>query len=395
MRSITKHYVESHELLVEDTALRGSGSSAFPGHALPEGIKESVQLWVKSELNDPKGPEWVTLQGLQTHIKETYDIYMSRNRICKLAKVWGLEWGNIKKTPNGECSRERKLLRQVYVLTIADRVKRGDILVFTDQSYSHLNALLKSFHIRGEPHAQHAPTGSGYRLCWMHALDEGGLLCQYYDSDDDEDDEISRFGGAVVPALGDITSTCATAEMMFAAKEGGDTGDYHGNFNHDIVMSWIKLRLIPSLQARYPEWFKWFKKKKKPAVKPASVKEISVVFDCAPYHIGVHPDASDPDDRRFDPLNTSRPELVQQLMDLGCDELTVSHRFSQRGGRDELILLTVTIDEDEKQRRGQVRFRAALVHVSPSLLNTLIAPIPERQDCEIARVASRCSCLAC
>ena len=259
VRKIVHHYLESHELLIEDVSKRGVGAESYPGYSLPEGIQEDVVAWVQTELNHDLGPQWVTLQGLQQHILDVFDIRMSRTRICKLAKIWGLEWGEVTKTPKGQCSPERKMLRQVYVLHLAAAIKRGDIVVFTDQSFSNVNSHSNmSFHPSGAPHAQNAPTGVGARLCWIQAFDKSGFLCQYYDiPEGEEDDPEYRFGGVVLPALGDITTSCPTAEMMFAAKEGGSTGDYHGNFDHVIVMSWIRLRLIPALQARYPEWFKW------------------------------------------------------------------------------------------------------------------------------------------
>ena len=70
----------------------------------------------------------------------------------------------------------------------------------------------------------------------MHARSDEGFLCQYYDiPEDEEEDPDYRFGGAVVPPIGDIETECATAEMMFAAKPGGSTGDYRGNINHEIA----------------------------------------------------------------------------------------------------------------------------------------------------------------
>ena len=375
VRRIVKHYLETHEMLIEDTARRGGGSVSYYGHILPDGMKDEVIAWVQDELNDEEGPLWVTRQGLRQHILDVYSLDMSPKRISKLAAIWGLKWGPIKKTPKGKCSPERMMYRQSYVLQIAAAVLRGDVIPFTDQSFSHLNANNRmSFHVVGAPHAEHAPTGKGKRLCWMHAFDEDGMVCQYYEiPDGEEDDPLYRFGGAVVPELGDIESECATAEMMFAAKEGGDTGDYHGNFNHDIVMKWIRLRLIPALRARYPEWFEWFqqqqaaslkKTKKKVSAPLLKPREISVVFDCAPYHIGFNPSAGESGVLRFNPLKTSRPELVQQLMDLGCEELTVKHTVVSNTSSDKIIELIVTIDDEEKLRRGK---------------NGVVARLPELQ----------------
>ena len=82
-----------------------------------------------------------------------------------------------------------------------------------------------------------------------------------------------------------------------------------------------------------------------------------MVFDCATYHIGFHPDVDDESDVRFDPLKTGRPELVQRLIDLGCDEPTVLHTVMSKTKSDmvdeSIIKMAVTINSDEKTRRGK------------------------------------------
>ena len=85
------YFLENHEILIEDVALRGRGS--YAGYMLPVGIKEDVVEWVCDELNHDAGPQWVTRMGLQQHIRETYDIVISCKRICKPAGVWDLDWG--------------------------------------------------------------------------------------------------------------------------------------------------------------------------------------------------------------------------------------------------------------------------------------------------------------
>ena len=72
VRKIVHHYLESHELLVEDVSKRGVGAESYPGYTLPEGIQEDVVACVQTELNDDLGPQWVTLQGLQQHILDVF-----------------------------------------------------------------------------------------------------------------------------------------------------------------------------------------------------------------------------------------------------------------------------------------------------------------------------------
>ena len=140
-----------------------------------------------------------------------------------------------------------------------------------------------SFHPGGAPHAHTAPTGVDAHMCWIQAFDNCGFLCNT---------TIFRrvrgtsFGVVVLPALGNITTSCPTEEMTFAVKEGGSTGDYQGKFDHMIVMSWIRLRLIPALQARYLEWFKWHQSQSSKTRRSANIAapltkkpaEISVVL---------------------------------------------------------------------------------------------------------------------
>ena len=146
-----KQPLTTHDIIiVANTARRGVGSASYLAFALPDGIKGAITTWVESQLNDEAGPAWIMRQGLQQYIRDSYHQEMSLKRIGNLAARWGLEWGPIKKTPNGYCSPERKLLRQVFTLQVATAVLRVDAIVYTDESFSNENSQNNmSFHLKG------------------------------------------------------------------------------------------------------------------------------------------------------------------------------------------------------------------------------------------------------
>jgi hypothetical protein len=139
-----------------------------------------------------------------------------------------------------------------------------------------------------------------------------------------------------------------------------------------ILHAVIGLSCVANVSVEWPcptIWSSWFcvrilLTKKTAKGKPA---EISVVFDCAPYHIGFHHDVDDEGDVRFDPLKTGRPELVQRLMDLGCDEPTVLHTVMSKTKSDvvdeSIIKMAVAINSDEKTWRCNLTVLARAAHL--------------------------------
>lgn len=191
VRTIVDHFLDERELLVEDTALRGAGAPRSDRWELPAGIEDATRQWVTAQLNADDEPQWTTRLALQAYFRETWHVVMSRKRAGVLAAKWGLEYGTIGKSAKGACSPERLLMRQIYALQIADAVKKGWELVFTDESFANARLhVAKGYHVAGEAHAKEAPTGLGARLCWLHAFLKTGLLCQYFDIPEGDEDAL-------------------------------------------------------------------------------------------------------------------------------------------------------------------------------------------------------------
>ena len=85
--------------------------------------------------------------------------------------------------------------------------------------------------------------------------------------------------------------------MVFRGKVG--RGDYHDNMDGEMFMKWINERLVPTVQAKYPD------------------KQIYLVMDNAPYHHGRSDDC-------FFAAGKSKDEIADKLAELGCRHLSVA-----------------------------------------------------------------------
>jgi hypothetical protein len=302
---------------LEDTGLRGAGSDAYPRDRLPAEAGDDVLAHVRELLGDASQPAWVTRDYLRDYLWDSYGVRPSMRSMSKLLVDWGLAWAELKRPPAGVLTDVRYNLLRRCVMKFDNAVHNGDKLVFFDQSYANCR-LSKSFGLApvGEAYSATAPTaggGLGQRICWVHAVNEDGLLGGLDD----------------MPKAGDIVTEHANAFMVFMAKKGGHDGDYHGNFTWDIFEAWFKLRLFPALDAEYA-----FLKDK------TSTKRVVIVTDNAAYHTRFSED-----DEHFLPKHLSRAQLIERMSAVGCVSLSVTHSFEVDG---ELRTLEFNVGMNDK-----------------------------------------------
>lgn len=207
------------------------------------------------------------------------------------------------------------------------------VIVLMDESYVHqghgafAKEWLKVDRDTGECFKDTTPTDKGKRLIIVHAMTKDGLLMDkgedylqhtIHDGTPDilrdplvgVDREIAQGKAVADSALAEH----ATAELIFPSGRFKDKngnylgnevrGDYHDNFDGDTFMLWVKRRLTPAFQARYPG------------------KKMTLILDNAPYHHGKRDDyiACRPEDSpNFSQLYKYCDDLDIQEIKLTCD----------------------------------------------------------------------------
>ena len=214
------------------------------------------------------------------------------------------------------------------------------VIVLMDESYVHqghgafAEEWMKVDRDTRESHKDTTPTDKGKRLIIVHAMtkdgllmDKGGDYLQHTIQDGTPDirrdplvgvdREIAQGKAVADSALAEH----ATAELIFPSGRFKDKngnylgnevrGDYHDNFDGDTFMLWVKRRLTPAFQARYPG------------------KKIILILDNAPYHHG-----------KCDDYIACRPEDSSNFSQLYkyCDELGINE-------------IKLTVDSNSSRRR--------------------------------------------
>ena len=168
----------------------------------------------------------------------------------------------------------------------AERAGTG-IVVYMDETYCHLHHLPGKMWYRDSDidteRAERCRSKGSLQII-LHALWKGGWMVLYDDA-----------GNA--PVLEEWHSGEAqSTEMVFRGKVAG--GDYHANIDGDMFMMWINKRLVPTIQARFPD------------------KKVYLVMDNAPYHHGRSDDC-------FFAAGKPKSVIQDKLTELGASHIDV------------------------------------------------------------------------
>lgn len=321
-----------------------------------DAMEPRVREWVRSQLQEADEPTWVTRQAIQEFIYEEIGVRASSRRISKLCEAWELDYSRLERAPVA-LDPLRAFKRRIHIMQRRQAIIDGTILFYLDESFANLrlqNAF--SYHPRGSAFSQFAVrrgSGLGKRLCFVHVLGTEGLCV----SDDSAD----------MPELGDVVSPKRSCEMMFSAAPGGSTGDYHGNFDHAIFMSYMEGRFLPWILWRYPDIMDGPPGARKP--------HIGLVLDNAPYHVGTTTDLH-PGSLRFDPRSLNKSDLIDAMNAADLFEITVQHSYIDADGNAARMDIVVYLTEEEKKVRGRRGVSPNMPEIQAACLEYLVNHLP-------------------
>ena len=137
-----------------------------------------------------------------------------RAELLQLQK--GFKHGKLHRLPRCENTAARRLQKDIYVLQLDAVLKRGDILLFTDESYVNVRLGFQySYEPADSMFATWTPKGNGLgqRLLIIHMLGNEGLLVSK-----------NVDGSVCSPGLGAGTPEKPTVKMIICATKDGSQG---------------------------------------------------------------------------------------------------------------------------------------------------------------------------
>lgn len=337
VRDIVAKFEFTGTIKLEADGTRGSAAASYEcwPHP-PEGAQEALKVFFDEMLiENAKTPVWITCKVVQQFMHDRYMLNFSPTTTSRILKAWGYSYGPLTRLPRGERTVGRMMQKRLVTLQMDDALKRGSTLIFMDQSYANERlGWANSWGPADSMHAAWVPKGGlGQRLCFIHALSRDGLLVAR-----DKD------GNVIPEPLGVGPREFSSAGMFFPATKTGKDVDYHGNFNADLFLAWVRDHFIPTLKTYYPK-----------AHGAHSTQVIEILADNAQYQIScsgatfdengnVVPQAPGAIPSRFDPSFMNRAELIGAMLSLGCDSVDVDYRVSEKGKPDSFIKMTVKFD---------------------------------------------------
>ena len=235
---------------------RGAGSPQYP--YVHEGLTLSEQILISTYMQDFNNQGgMVTAYELQTYLHDKCNVEMSLRRIRNQLSQWGCTYEmGVEVCPVDEKWHARRIAKFIIgyarALQLEDEGNGMYVIVYMDESYIHNNhAVKKGWFLPGSNRYVKRSKRIG-RWVIFHAITRDGLLLS-----------------ARSAADGDLTQPTVNAEYIYhidtrgkdkePAESASNTTDvkddkesYHGNIDADMFLLWMKHRLIPAFEAKYP-----------------------------------------------------------------------------------------------------------------------------------------------
>lgn len=226
----------------------------------------------------------VTSTTIAAELRSRLNITITRRTVRRWLRALGYHWRNKRYVggmrPSAKAARIRQFILE-YAAALGEEEAGRAIIVYVDESYIHAHLAHKKgwFHVGCR---DVIGDGDGKRLIILHAMTDRGLLAV-------PDTIASNW----------LSEPALTAELVFeeVLEDGQDDSDYHNTMTGAKFVAWLRNRLLPTINALYPD------------------KKMYLVLDNAAYH--------KPRDESWVSSSQAqnKHELAHQLMDLGVEEL--------------------------------------------------------------------------
>jgi transposase len=248
-------------------------------------------------------------------------ILVTDHYLRALLHEYGYVWGRVRSCIVGRMSEERRANDSRRFLLMYDQALKEQkqdeaIIVYMDESYIYLNHHACTGWSKqgdGEVPSQSANwSKSGTRLLIIHACTRDGMLIQ----DPSEENDVKAFTGVRL-----------NAEGIFKDTTGADKSDYHKSFNGTIFMNWARHRMLPTVQALYPD------------------KKVYYVLDNAAYHHTRSKNAFNPH-----AADATKTDILDFLLHNNVPSLTFTKKDA--AGVDRHVQFALTPSNVAKLRKG-------------------------------------------
>lgn len=251
-----------------------------------------------------------------------------------------------------------------YYVSIENGNPEGFVFVFMDESACiHQNHASKFSCCEQGKADIDRKSGKGRRLIILHAITVGGPLTEFEVDGSPVSDLKWKCDTPHPEPREDGKLTC---ETLWIAQS--HTGDYHDNMNSEMYMKWVKEKLIPTFERRYPG------------------KKMILVADNAPYHHS----------REIGSLASLSKKKILEMMEqdnvewieLPLTDSRVEHLEDAPDDVDDRgDCIQVPFDKDEQaQTAGSNRPRVASVQeLKVAHVSYLKKVKPERLECKVEK----------
>ena len=221
------------------TAHRGRGNPEHPLHSPAEPSLEA-ELLIHRRLEEVKARNlYESSVTLRAALRFELRLDVSERTLLRWLHELGYVYGK-KRFVGAVKPACRHVRMRRFILEYAAALQRqltGDsMLVYTDESYVHDRHCAPMLWFNPSSPTQNEVQGDdsgGKRLMIVHAMTRDGLL---------------ETPGAVATNL--LTERVPTAELIFQTL--GTDDDYHTAMDGDRYLLWLRNRLLPAFDARYP-----------------------------------------------------------------------------------------------------------------------------------------------
>ena len=315
--------------------------------------------------------ETVVASKVKAHLLLEYGIDVHRTTVSRAVKSLGLSWAPMKPKKRTFADHHSQTLRKYLILLdhyIKEEREEGEnwdyVWIFMDESYIHQNHKSQFSYQTAEQKQdgnKFRKNSKGRRLIIVHAISPDGPLTTY-DADGNEVSDLKWTKDTPHPQNDDNK---LTAETLWIAQS--HTGDYHDNMNAEMFMNWVRDRLLPTFEKKYPK------------------KKMIFVADNAPYH----------HKRAIGSLgNLNKMDLVQLMVDHDVDhvDLPIDERRNDLIGCDPDVVdggdsIRITFDPEEQVKRAGKSKGQARIGTTDELRISFVMYLkqfdPEKLECEV------------